>query len=324
MTVIARRSRHHAGTRFNRRGVNAHGRCANEVETEQIVDAGESQCVVSGFQSGGTYSRIHSNRYEPRVSSATQLRGSVPLFWSQEVSALNARPTIVVRGHDTTHAATSSHFKYIQERYSDPVVCLSLVRSQERKQRESVLRGELAAALHYVNGAMPATRERIACVHWDFERQMKGRHEAVTVDDTEDKSEEDVEDDASNEDDDASTEGMKRPNVSATADGLSRLGKVATGALTLTGVFAIAPSSRMGPALARQRRAVTRRVNVLILRIVFSDGGLERRGVRARHRRGPLRRRLRRRRRFVRSGAGRRFIFRPVAVHVLEVPRRPE
>ena len=255
VTVIARRSRHHAGTRFNRRGVNAHGRCANEVETEQIVDAGESQCVVSGFQSGGTYgdSRIHSNRYEPRVSSATQLRGSVPLFWSQEVSALNARPTIVVRGHDTTHAATSSHFKYIQERYSDPVVCLSLVRSQERKQRESVLRGELAAALHYVNGAMPATRERIACVHWDFERQMKGRHEAVTVDTRED----DVDDDTFNEDDDASTEGMKRPNVSATADGLSRLGKVATGALTLTGVFAIAPSSRMAPALARQRSRST-------------------------------------------------------------------
>ena len=43
MTVVARRSRHHAGTRFNRRGVNARGRVANEVETEQIVDAGDAQ-----------------------------------------------------------------------------------------------------------------------------------------------------------------------------------------------------------------------------------------------------------------------------------------
>ena len=39
ITLIARRSRHFAGTRYRRRGVNARGRVANEVETEQIVDA---------------------------------------------------------------------------------------------------------------------------------------------------------------------------------------------------------------------------------------------------------------------------------------------
>ena len=108
------------------------------------------------------------------MSSATQLRGSVPLFWSQDTSALNARPTIVVRGHDVTHSATAAHFSLVRQRYCDPAVCLSLIRSQERRPRESALRGELAAALHYVNGALPADRERIACVHWDFERQMKG------------------------------------------------------------------------------------------------------------------------------------------------------
>ncbi|KAG5006332.1 hypothetical protein JHK85_024874 [Glycine max] len=37
LTLIARRSRHYAGTRYLRRGVNDKGRVANDVETEQIV-----------------------------------------------------------------------------------------------------------------------------------------------------------------------------------------------------------------------------------------------------------------------------------------------
>ena len=267
MTVVARRSRHHAGTRFNRRGVNARGRVANEVETEQIVDAGDAQLTWSdaGAPTRGA-NRVRGcrrPRYEPRVSSATQLRGSVPLFWSQDTSALNARPTIVVRGHDVTHAATAAHFSLVRARYHDPAVCLSLIRSQERRPRESALRGELAAALHYVNGALPADRERIACVHWDFERQMKGSVDkgSVAADEDEDEDgdgdEKSAPGDGDGDGDGDVSEGFggssSSGRASATAAGLYRLGKVAGGALVLTGVFAVGPSSRMTPALERQR-----------------------------------------------------------------------
>ena len=37
ITLIARRSRHFAGARYLKRGVNDQGNVANEVETEQIV-----------------------------------------------------------------------------------------------------------------------------------------------------------------------------------------------------------------------------------------------------------------------------------------------
>lgn len=37
LTLISRRSRHRAGTRYKRRGVDEEGRVANYVETEQIV-----------------------------------------------------------------------------------------------------------------------------------------------------------------------------------------------------------------------------------------------------------------------------------------------
>jgi hypothetical protein len=40
LTLLARRSRHFAGTRFRKRGLSSQGFVANEVETEQIVDAG--------------------------------------------------------------------------------------------------------------------------------------------------------------------------------------------------------------------------------------------------------------------------------------------
>lgn len=36
ISVLSRRSRHRAGTRYKRRGVDAEGNCANYVETEQV------------------------------------------------------------------------------------------------------------------------------------------------------------------------------------------------------------------------------------------------------------------------------------------------
>lgn len=65
------------GDRYLKRGVNDKGRVANDVETEQIV--------VDETGSGPGYERI---------SSVVQVRGSIPLFWSQEASRLNAKPDI--------------------------------------------------------------------------------------------------------------------------------------------------------------------------------------------------------------------------------------
>ena len=40
LTLLARRSKHFAGTRFRKRGVNNSGHVANDVETEQMLAAG--------------------------------------------------------------------------------------------------------------------------------------------------------------------------------------------------------------------------------------------------------------------------------------------
>lgn len=105
-TLIARRSRWHAGTRYLKRGVNdrvckgspsysgstliavthfAQGDVANEVETEQIA----SEPLVTSFP---------DSKYGPSVpgnyTSYVQLRGSIPLHWTQDVTTMSPRPPI--------------------------------------------------------------------------------------------------------------------------------------------------------------------------------------------------------------------------------------
>lgn len=59
LALVSRRSRFRAGTRYKRRGIDENGHCANYVETEQILSFGEHQMAF------------------------TQIRGSVPVYWSQ-------------------------------------------------------------------------------------------------------------------------------------------------------------------------------------------------------------------------------------------------
>jgi hypothetical protein len=64
---------------YLKRGVNDRGRVANDVETEQIVLDEEA-----GYCKG-------------RMSSVVQMRGSIPLFWSQEASRFSPKPDIICK-----------------------------------------------------------------------------------------------------------------------------------------------------------------------------------------------------------------------------------
>jgi hypothetical protein len=65
MIVISRRSRHRQGTRFYRRGIDTYNDVANFVETEELL-----------LHPDGT------------LTSFVQVRGSIPVFWSQEPSLM--------------------------------------------------------------------------------------------------------------------------------------------------------------------------------------------------------------------------------------------
>ncbi|KAH7315454.1 hypothetical protein KP509_21G050400 [Ceratopteris richardii] len=157
LTLIARRSRHFAGTRYRKRGVNPKGQVANDVETEQLV---------------------HDDRCNGHISSVVQHRGSIPLFWSQETSILSPKPDIVLHRKDPTYKATRLHFENLARRYTSPVIVLNLVKTVEKKPRESILCQEFETSVAHLNNVLPKDH-RIRFLSWDF--HMFSRRNSANV-----------------------------------------------------------------------------------------------------------------------------------------------
>jgi phosphatidylinositol 3,5-bisphosphate 5-phosphatase len=126
VTLIARRSRHFAGVRYLKRGVNnevvslvsSHlvtfsssfkGNVANEVETEQIVS--EALTTPFYYPTRGEVEEHRNRRPSPNYTSYVQVsvclssfillsshflkyRGSIPIYWTQETNNINPKPPI--------------------------------------------------------------------------------------------------------------------------------------------------------------------------------------------------------------------------------------
>ncbi|CAA7030021.1 unnamed protein product [Microthlaspi erraticum] len=156
LTLIARRSRHNAGTRYLKRGINESGNVANDVETEQIL----SEDVPED--------------HPMQISSVVQNRGSIPLFWSQETSRMNIKPDIVLSKRDLNYEATRLHFENLVERYGIPIIILNLIKTKERRPRESILRAEFANAIDFINKDLPE-EYRLRFLHWDLHKHFQSK-----------------------------------------------------------------------------------------------------------------------------------------------------
>ncbi|KAJ6824075.1 phosphoinositide phosphatase SAC2-like [Iris pallida] len=156
LTLIARRSRHYAGTRYLKRGVNEKGRVANDVETEQIVFEDNIEGIPT------------------QISSVVQNRGSIPLFWSQETSRLNLKPDIVLHKKDINYEATRLHFENLVKRYGNPIIILNLIKTYEKKPRESILRAEFANAIDAINKDL-SEENHLKFLHWDLHKHSRSK-----------------------------------------------------------------------------------------------------------------------------------------------------
>ncbi|EOY17293.1 Phosphoinositide phosphatase family protein isoform 1 [Theobroma cacao] len=156
VTLVSRRSRHFAGTRYLKRGVNDRGRVANDVETEQIVlDEEAGSC-------------------KGKMSSIVQMRGSIPLFWSQEASRFSPKPDIILQRYDPTYQATKLHFEDLANRYGNPIIVLTLIKTVEKRPREMMLRREFANAVGYLNTIL-SEENHLKFIHWDFHKFAKSK-----------------------------------------------------------------------------------------------------------------------------------------------------
>ncbi|XP_076946545.1 phosphoinositide phosphatase SAC3-like [Bidens hawaiensis] len=156
LTLISRRSRHYAGTRYLKRGVNEKGRVANDVETEQIL----FEDVPEG--------------YPMQITSVVQNRGSIPLFWSQETSRLNIKPDITLSRKDQNYEATRLHFQNLVKRYGNPIIILNLIKTTEKRPRESILRTEFANAIKRINEDL-SEENRLKFLHWDLHKHSRSK-----------------------------------------------------------------------------------------------------------------------------------------------------
>ncbi|CAG9467765.1 unnamed protein product [Pedinophyceae sp. YPF-701] len=159
ITLVARRSRIFAGTRFLKRGTNAQGHVANCVEVEQILDCNRNSEGRPGY-----------------VAGFVQIRGSIPLFWHhhQEAGAMAAKPTIVLQACDPLHNATTRHFADLLFEYGVPCIALNLVkqRAHEKKPRESVLGDAYRAAVEFVNRRLDPGK-RVTLHEYDFSHTVR-------------------------------------------------------------------------------------------------------------------------------------------------------
>ncbi|TYI81354.1 hypothetical protein E1A91_D05G148900v1 [Gossypium mustelinum] len=162
LTLISRRSRHYAGTRYMKRGVNEKGRVANDVETEQIV-----------------FEDVHEG-CPTQISSVVQNRGSIPLFWSQETSRLNLKPDIILSKKDPNYEATRLHFEDLVRRYGNPIIILNLIKRFEKKPRESILRAEFANAIRFINKSL-SKENRLRFLHWDLNSHSRKATNVLTL-----------------------------------------------------------------------------------------------------------------------------------------------
>eukprot|EP00727_Mastigamoeba_balamuthi_P010159 m51a1_g5766 putative sac domain-containing inositol phosphatase 3 (907) ;mRNA; f:1233804-1237233 len=158
IALIARRSRKYAGARFLKRGVSESGDVANDVEVEQILQDG-SRGVLG---------------LTPNMSSYVQMRGSIPLFWSQDISKYAPKPPIRIDREDPFYTASILHFQDLFRRYGTPIVILNLIKAKEKTPREALLLPGFAACVDFLNRTLPP-EHAIIYTHWDLHAALKSK-----------------------------------------------------------------------------------------------------------------------------------------------------
>ncbi len=119
IALISRRSRFRAGTRYFRRGIDHDGNVANFNETEQVL-------LVEGPTTPGSV-RTSDDNYAAKLSYV-QIRGSVPVFWS-EINTLRYKPDLQIMGA-CNHGKLKLHRygNHGAEAMSKIVLCIHILR----------------------------------------------------------------------------------------------------------------------------------------------------------------------------------------------------
>eukprot|EP01088_Endostelium_zonatum_P000921 TRINITY_DN11196_c0_g1_i1.p1 TRINITY_DN11196_c0_g1~~TRINITY_DN11196_c0_g1_i1.p1 ORF type:complete len:618 (-),score=141.95 TRINITY_DN11196_c0_g1_i1:75-1850(-) len=156
--IISRRSVLRAGTRYHRRGIDAAGNVANNVETEQIVIS--KNAPSEGSSSGSDIA----------ISSYLQTRGSIPLFWEQSIDTSYA-PKLALTQPTADFNACKRHFELQTQLYGSQMV-VNLINHHGSESRLGTLYRKLVGDLN-----MPTVNYS----EFDFHKEVGGSWEKLSA-----------------------------------------------------------------------------------------------------------------------------------------------
>jgi SacI homology domain len=150
LTLISRRSAKRSGLRYLRRGVDDEGNTANTVETEQIL-------------SNPDWSQ------SSKVYSFLQVRGSIPLFFSQSPYSFKPVPQMQ-QSAETNLQALKTHFINLSSRYGS-VQVVSLV---EKHNTEAQVGEEFEKNMARLNESGGVNGNKVGFEWFDFHAVCRG------------------------------------------------------------------------------------------------------------------------------------------------------
>ncbi|GAA5874319.1 hypothetical protein JCM3774_000939 [Rhodotorula dairenensis] len=145
LTIVSRRSTERPGLRYQRRGINGSGQVANFVETEFLIE-----CEREGMR---------------HVDAFVQIRGSIPVYWSQSPWALKP-PPVLERTPEESRAAMKKHLDALHDRYGR----LVLVNLAETSGKEATVVDAYRAGFE----SLTYDEKALRYVSFDFHRETKG------------------------------------------------------------------------------------------------------------------------------------------------------
>jgi synaptojanin len=143
--LFSRLSCERTGTRFNCRGINDDGQCANFVETEQVVYSCETD----------------------EEASFVQLRGSVPVFFEQTGLQVGSHRIRIMRGLEACYPAYERHIKSLIQDYGTKIFILNLL---GQKGDESILTDYY---LKLCDNSPFAISNQLIYANFDYHQELK-------------------------------------------------------------------------------------------------------------------------------------------------------
>lgn len=170
LTLISRLSCRRAGTRYNARGIDDEGNVANYVETETTLWS------PTGEETGECFSYI-------------QVRGSLPIFWEQDVAqvksvniiaALQTPAVKITRSPDATQPAFDRHFENLDHSYGS-VHVVNLLSSDYKKPGEIELTQRYEdhisrSPLNHTEKDAESDHHLLQYTHYDFHAETRGQN----------------------------------------------------------------------------------------------------------------------------------------------------